>query len=885
MNKKLLFGFMSLAALAACTNDDFESQNVVTEEKSPIQFEVINNNEVTRASMNGNKIAWSAADGDLFTLYHGGATGTTYQNATYKAEMGDGGSAVLTTPSMILPGKAIMTWPVDTAFSQTGTALQVRVPAEQTNIENYIPYVSDVIDIKAYKDGSENPAYGIGAYNTAGYARKYPIYMRPMASQLTIKADYAGTDAAFNALATGDDPINPIAVTSIELGNTDEEAQVYTTNIGLKFTARAAESDAKKRWNKAEPNNAWSDEVGFNDEAATSVRTLTAKKGCLLDGNQGCKFLILPKSVGNAKSQVVVNTIYGKVVIGDGGSYGKNVADAAWYRYISNSANATANEGTPVAVTSGEFAGKFKTPATIQVGLTQTFAAIDGNVAPATDKYVAGEKMGGAVTRYVKVLLNHIDMDGLHVTSDKQLYDAVRVWKELGLDNKEEDNHEITVYLDGDAKTGEFVISQKTIKAINDLNAAAAKEETPRSFSVKPCKDKGEKCNTIVITGGGEIAADLTFIKANGDGEDNKADIVLKAGENWKWAASTTAVKKVTVATTTGISSFINKGTFVSDATAKLQIFNNATTAVQQNIKFVNDGTWNITAGELTVQFDVTNNGTVNISQGAEYLQDIIGENATTFTNQALTVPERFFMKDPTKKDEQKTFKEKIGKVNNSGVFCVTGTSAHKGIINNYGRIEHMLATAKTYITSNQQGTGPNPNFGTEFNKTSGHENKFGLINLPWAIRESATNVSVSSTLSQGFISLTYTGATNTEELKGDIGGKVNYVIVESGIATVGELSDNIKYLEINEPGTEIHFTKSTKDADPTADPAVLAKNKFAGLMVLSPVNIEQGVNLVISEATFLAAKMYVGGTFTQDKWNGYYGNTTDNFTSMYRTY
>ena len=127
MNKKLLFGFMSLAALAACTNDDFESQNVVAEEKSPIQFEVINNAEVMRASMNGSKIAWSAADGDRFTLYHGDCTTTSYQNATYKAEMGDGGSAVLTTPSMIKQGKAIMTWPVDTAFKQGTAALQVSV--------------------------------------------------------------------------------------------------------------------------------------------------------------------------------------------------------------------------------------------------------------------------------------------------------------------------------------------------------------------------------------------------------------------------------------------------------------------------------------------------------------------------------------------------------------------------------------------------------------------------------------------------------------------------------------------------------------------------------------------------------------------------------------
>ena len=75
MNKKLLFGLMSLAALAACTNDDFESQGVVAEQTSPIEFEVINNNATMRASMNGNSIVWSANDGDLFTLYHGGTCG------------------------------------------------------------------------------------------------------------------------------------------------------------------------------------------------------------------------------------------------------------------------------------------------------------------------------------------------------------------------------------------------------------------------------------------------------------------------------------------------------------------------------------------------------------------------------------------------------------------------------------------------------------------------------------------------------------------------------------------------------------------------------------------------------------------------------------------
>ena len=149
--------------------------------------------------------SWSANDGDLFTLYHGGSSLklticlSGYQNATYKADEGEGGAATLTTPSMILAGSAIMTWPVDTTFRATGTGLTIVIPAEQTNIENNIPYVSDLVDIKKYESDVKDPSkpgyYGIGAYNTAGYDRKYPVYMRPMASQLTLKADYAGTDA------------------------------------------------------------------------------------------------------------------------------------------------------------------------------------------------------------------------------------------------------------------------------------------------------------------------------------------------------------------------------------------------------------------------------------------------------------------------------------------------------------------------------------------------------------------------------------------------------------------------------------------------------------------------------------------------------------------
>ena len=325
MNKKLLFAAMSLAALAACTNDDFESQNVVAEESSPVQFEVINDG-FTRASMNGTKIAWNVDDGDLFTLYHGGTLGsgtpidlTNYQNATYTAVEGDG-AATLTTPSVIKSGSAIMVWPVDTAFVNTGAAVAISIPQELDNIENHIPYVSDVVAITAHTGETTPGSAGTGKYNEAGYNRKYPVFMRPMAHQLTINADYAGTDATLAELYTGDDPIETIKVTSVALQANTEK---FTTKIPLAFTAISAGDANDTRWDAAEPNNAWSHVTGFGTpDASTQVTELTTK---VVTGNESAKFLMLPQAeitADDASSAVVVNTTYGKVqVAGTSTSY------------------------------------------------------------------------------------------------------------------------------------------------------------------------------------------------------------------------------------------------------------------------------------------------------------------------------------------------------------------------------------------------------------------------------------------------------------------------------------------------------------------------------------------------------------------------------------
>ena len=876
MNKKLLFGIMSLAALTACTNDDFESQKLAEEAVSPVQFEVINeNDDFTRASMDGNKIVWNATQNDLFTLYHGATAApwtTGYENATYKANEGaNGANATLSTPSVIKEGKAIMMWPVDTTFRiKAADALTLKIPAELNNIENNIPYVSDLLEIDAYAAYSETGAYPT-AYKTAGKDRKYPIYMRPMASQLIVKADYVGTDATIASLyeggsegLAGDDAITPISLTSVDLLTQTGGATVFTTEIPLQFTAPTAA--IQTQWNavtnnkKTAATTVWNQVTGFDIANIAAAGQTNKLSTSVINGTESCKFLILPQAnmatagQGVLDGGIIVNTYYGRVVIAANGqtynnaNYGyKPVTTGAvsaytaaeyakaWYRYISAAATVAADGETKAATATAGLG--YKTTANIEMGLKQTINGFSSYTHQATSP-VKGEPEGAAATRYVEVRLNHLDMSDLHVKSDKQLRDVVRVWKKLNLPD-------VTVLLDGDANN-EFKMSQKAITLINEINAATA----GKSFKVMPCDVAAHRaCNTIVITGGGNVQ-DMTFIEPNGT---KIADVALNAGENWAWKAATTEAKTVK-AKAAGVAKIINRGTFVNDAKAILQTAE--PNGTQNFIPFENarHANWNLTAGTVRVQFNVTNYGTVTISKNAQYRQDG-NAGPTVFTNEATAKPLRFGGDDSM-----------VGTIWNRGVFATLGTGV-TAVINNYGLIEHDDPDAKTYVTNNQ--------LGGVFTTAFGAANKMGRINLPWGNRNE-DNISVSAALNQGFISLTVDDTFTSESLNlatGTIGDKVNYLKVNS--ASVKEITgvvNQIDYLEIEAPNEVAWNVTGTAYT-------------FKGLMVLSDVNIKLNTTVNVTDATYLGKDMYVGGTFNNNSWNGYFGNTAGNVATKYVTY
>ena len=338
------------------------------------------------------------------------------------------------------------------------------------------------------------------------------------------------------------------------------------------------------------------------------------------------------------------------------------------------------------------------------------------------------------------------------------------------------------------------------------------------------------------------------------DNATTKCNVVLNAGETWKWNIDENKVGSVKVRAE-AVARFINKGTLVSDATATLKTkdFN----GTKNNVPLQNDNIWNIDGGILNVQFTVNNNGTVNIAKGAQYRQD---GNNRNFINNASDVPTRFGGDD-----------SQIGVVNNKGVFATVNDAK----IQNRGLINHDDVDAKTYITTNET-------TGAAFNTPFGSTNKKGMIILRWDNRfEDNVSVSAAAT-APGFVAVetanSGVGALTDAAFTtgGTLSTYVNYIMINGDVTEIQGLSNQFKYVEIHQAGEVAWKTGTT--------------STYTGLMVLSDVNIKLGTTVNVTGtanngATYLGADMYVGGLFSTTTYNGYYGNTSGNVASKYITY
>ena len=659
-------------------------------------------------------------------------------------------------------------------------------------------------------------------------------------------------------------------------------ADKFTTEIPLKFAAPADGQGVN--WNKVANHRAWEMVTAFDTEhIAAGGKTATLASTCFNATTGICKFLFLPQAPiagGVDNAAIIVDTYYGQVVVAHGDNvYGfvgrydvEEELNNAWYRFRSDKPATAAqeNEGEHTAdatETAPDGTQKYRCSAAPAFGMQQTLNIFSTFTAPASST-VAAEPEGTAYTRYLNVYLKYLDMKNLHIKSDKQLYDVVRVWDALNL-------APVTVFLDGDANN-EFIITQKTIKKINEINAANAGEaDDALPFKVKPCGIADHKnCAKIVVTRSDQEQniQDVAFIAKNDMGtadnadDDVVADVVFAEEDSdtpWIWNGTV----KVTA---TGVGKFVNLGYLKSVGTAEGAVLatyeNDGET--QNNVNLWNKGTWDVTGGVIFVQFGVRNYKTLNIAKNAQYRQQGI-EASTYFRNMALAIPGEFEGGNDAL----------IGVVNNFGVFAAT----NNGKIYNYGLIEHADKDAKTYITRNQT----NADFELGFNTNN---NMMGRINLPYSNKEE-NNISISATLDKGFVSVTVADGDdlgNTQKALNvtAVGDKVNYVIIKGGVQTIKQLPAQIKYVEIwdqSTPATEIAWDLTDLE-DHTAT--------YDGLMVLTPVNIQINTTIIVTKACYLGADMYVGGVFKKaannaalPSWSGYFGDTTGAFATKYVTY
>lgn len=408
MKSKVLFSaLLGSVALASCTADEDVIQSA--KQESPIKFSVTldgADSPLTKADFTST-YALSFKKGDLMSLFHGVASSATvletYQNAIYEGTAEEGEAFEFTTKSMVLEGQAVMVYPADTTFANTGaSAPVVKINELQTAKSNtLIPYASPVLAIGAYDKDNQN--------GVAGYGKTYDIVLKRIGSTLELATVLKNADGVNNLV----DKDAQLKVESVELNAEDGSGNgAFTTVLPLAMGDTYTDSE----------HEGWAKQISVDLDGATTKSKLTTKDVT----NDKAVFTLLPsasdiKLAESAATNVVINTNYGKVTL----KYDAEI----W-----------ANKGIKTTVAAG-----------IQ-------AVLQGLWAEATKGTFAGENIGRHFPRTIEADMADIDMDGLHIKDEAQLLNVLKVYDVISK------GKEVSFYLDGNADQ-EFVMSAKGLAA------------------------------------------------------------------------------------------------------------------------------------------------------------------------------------------------------------------------------------------------------------------------------------------------------------------------------------------------------------------------------------------------------------------------------------
>ncbi len=518
MKMKYLFPVLAGLAFSACSQDeDMLNTNVQKGDYSPITFSVskeeTNNPETRVWDMSGSSPKFTFAKGELLSLWNGMTWGedawtTIGQNAIFEGE-GDGESVLFKTRSLVNQGTAIMVYPADTAFVNSGTTLKITVPETQdATTSQFRPYISDVMSIKAYsKDGGDN---------TAGYGRNYDILLRPVGTLFRMALKPTET-IDFTELG-----VDPIEFTSVELKN--NSTNIFVKTVGIK-QATGASNLKTVDGEKYGHFDKMSDVVAVDSTA--SIKTTHIEEG------NYAYFILLPKNdeeqTFDDGAEILIETTYGTVK-------------------VENDSEAEEEAGAGPLQNEAKNAGK-----NLAANLQHVMKAVWG--VKSNSKF-GEEKQGGLVGRTLTVDLSKLDMNNTVVKNSQQLIDVLKVYDALGIEGA------ITLKLDGETEDdANFVMTGAALEALKKYNADGTKitldinelsgdaieltdGATLEALNDESVKFSQQSSNTAILTEAAEldqsytstkiqkIVADAALTITNTDGSSTPATYELTANGN-----------------------------------------------------------------------------------------------------------------------------------------------------------------------------------------------------------------------------------------------------------------------------------------------------------------------------------------------------------------
>ena len=706
MKSKFYLAAALTMSLAACTNEDVLLSQEGQDGLSPIKFALeVNDGSLSRNVWGSDGVTVQWDKNTHLSLFHGGQEGYFgTSNAIYKANDGSSdGKLSFSTQSMVLPGQAIMVHPADTTFEMMGGNLYVKavenVAKTGDSILHRLPFISEGINIGEYNKDSNRGA---------GYGKEYDVKLRQIGSLLQLKFQWEGYDE-IQALLEEGTITQGITIDEVTLNRPTDK---FNTRLQISLTEGVG-----KNWSDVDTYGSWNmaSIVDVDNPAKTSASL--SSKDFNLEKNV-VSFMLLPQYYVS-ESEAEPTTDEAKVPSFAAAADDASIVIETYYGTLTldKDRGTVFPEGSkydPYFYT--EELGEMRPAMTVSEGLNHIVAftnlpKLKPQKPEEKESTFLGEIVGQAITRLVNADLAYLDMSTVHIKNEEHLLNVLHVHEAI------QPGTDVKLTIDGD-ENKEFVMSTQTVAWLNELNA-----DEEGVITLSPCKDSGEQCTAIRLTGGGEVPQ-YSFVV------DKNVKVILDNDENaWEWNGG--------IKTIMFMNNFENQGTLEINGGAEVKFKGLYSTG-----KFINKGTINVN-GEVKQSVNTVNHGTITVKAGAEYYSN------ANFINEATGL-------------------DTYGTITNNGVFG----NINDGIINNYGLIVQNTAKSKTFITSNQTDK-------VLFSTPWSSENKYGTIKL---YSKDDTNYSVSNKANEGFIMIETTAATVTEE---EIGKEANYVKVAGACTTL----------------------------------------------------------------------------------------------------